>query len=585
MFENYKVAVRITLMDDVTRPLNLLTKYFLRSEEAAKSLQKRLTVIKDLFKGGGLLFGAGAAVAAPLIYATDRAAELQKQMIAVQIATRGTTQQMDQMRSAIEKIAGVTVFSNIDVAKMAKSIATGTGLGAEQVQGLLPAYAKFADVQLLMKGTPFAQSIPDAIRLAHTAQHYDAKSLENYLNLLTKASFLVPGGLGEVGHALKYSQGIGKTALGIDDENMILFTAFMNRLGLAGSRGGTNAIAAMSRSIPGIFGSGLLKGKSNEALNAMGMIDSAGNSKAFKNGKFDMFTWMGLIGEYVQREFARHPESIARQDILKNFQHAFGVQGGRVASLLSTPEAMRQFRQIGQTFGEYGGVEGMQKKFADESVAQQYMNAKTNFTTALTELGYTLLPTATKILQKFNTYIGQLITWMNKNPDKVKQYATNIALLAGALAGLGIVSMIASGVTGLVTALGFLRTAIIATTALAGSTTMAANGAVGVVASKIPLAGAVLAASYGLTRLIANAVTPEDFTFGGWLYDKTHPSKWSGGAPTGGKSGVHVTVVNKLDKNGFSTMVSQAQSKALFAPQTGLSSFDSVQGLLPSGGF
>lgn len=559
------------MVDEITRPLAFLTQHLVRSEEAATALQKRLNTIKDLFKGGSLLVGAGAAVAAPLLYAVDKAAELQKQLIGVQIATRGTAQQMNDMRLAIEKIAGVTVFSNIDVAKMAKTIATGTGLGAQQVQSLLPAYAKFADVQLLMKGTPYAQSIPDAIRLAHTAQHYDAASLGTYLDLLTKASFLVPGGLGEVGHALKYSQGIAKTALGVDDKDMVLMTALMNRLGLAGSRGGTNLIAAMTRTIPGIFGSGLLKGKSNEALRAMGMIDAKGHSKAFADGKFDMFSWMGLMGEYVQREFASHPEAIARQDIAKNFQHAFGVQGGRVAALLSSPQAIEQFRQIGDTFGQYGGVESMQRTFANQSVAQQYMNAKTNLVSAWTELGVTLLPLASRALTKFNGYMQTLITWMTKNPDSVGKFAKDVALFAGTLATLGIISITTSAIAGLATALGVLRTAVIATTAAAGGGSIA--GGISRF-GKFGVAAGIGLAAYEGTRWIADTFTPKDFSFGGWLYDKTHSQPAHKG---------QTTVNLHIDGKKVAEAVVPHMSMSLTGPETSANIFDSRMQLTPPG--
>jgi TP901 family phage tail tape measure protein len=576
MFENYKIAIKIAVTDEATRAISLLTRHLLQSEEAAGKLQSRLATIKGFFIGGTALMGTGAALAAPLLYAVDKAAELQKQLIGVQIATRGTAQQMDQMRGVIEKVAGVTVFSNIDVAKMAKTIATGTGLGASQVQSLLPAYAKFADVQLLMKGTPYGSSIPEAIRLAHTAQHYDAGSLTTYLDLLTKASFIVPGGLSEVGHALKYSQGMGKTALGIDDQNMVLLTAFLNRLGLAGSRGGTNAIAAMTRSIPGIFGSGLLTGKSNQALAAMGMIDSKGHSLAFQNGKFDMFSWLGLMGDYVQREFASHPEAIARQDILKNFQHAFGVQGSRVASLMSSPEAIKQFRQIGNTFSQYGGVEGMQKKFADESVAQQWMNAKTNFMSAMVEIGMTLLPTATTALQKLNGYLKTFIEWLTKNPDKVKQYATNIGLLAIALTGLGIVSVVTSGITGLVTALGLLGPAI------AGATAAATAANLATVASrtgKLGVLGLTAYTAYEATDLIANKWLGADSKLGS-LFAPSYENR-----PNLRKNGyqIQVHVHNKIDKHGLATMVTDEQAKAFSGPETSAAAFDTRMHLAPPG--
>jgi len=595
MFESYKIAVKVTLLDEVSRPIALLASHFIKTEEAATRLQGRMNTMRAFFAGGVGLMGAGATLAAPLLYAIDKAAELQKQMIGVQIASRGTAEQMEAMRAVIEKTAGVTIFSNIDVAKMAKIVATGTGLGAEDVTKLLPVYARFADVQSLMKGTPYTQSIADAVRLAHTAQHYDPKGLADYLDLLTKASFIVPGGLGEVGHALKYSQGLAKTALGVDDTQMVLLTSLLNRLGFAGSRGGTNLIAAMSRTIPGIFGSGLLTGKSNEALRAMGMTDEHGKSLAFANGKFDSFAWMGHLAQYVQREMASHPEAIARQDIAKNFQHAFGTQGGRVASLLSSPQAIEQLRQIGEIFSQYGGVEAVQKRFADESVAQQYMNAKTNFISAMTELGITLLPAATAALKTFNTYIGDVIQWMTKNPEKVKEYAKNIAIFAGALFALGAISTTTSAIIGLTTVIGGLRAA--------GVAAAAASAGFGLLATKLGAISGALGAGYLIGEGI-NSLGPEGDLggyLGGKLYEWLHPEVGKQAiAPStlahrrgvidrhvtenaGKKAPVQVTTNINLDGRKLAKAVTQYQVRGMSGPQAGVSDVDGRAVLVPSG--
>ena len=351
---------------------------------------------------------------------------------------------------------------------MAKQIATGTGLGAQQVQSILPAYVKYADVQLLMKGAPYEQSVRDAIMAAHGAQHYDAQSLTQYLNLINKASLMIPGSTTEIVRGLAYSQGIAKTALGSSDEQNILMIALLNRMGFPGTRGGTNVSAAMTRSIPGVFGSGLLRGKSHEALAAMGMIDAKGHAKVFTDGKFDTLKWAGLLSDYVTREYASHPEAIARQDIMKNFQRAFGTIGARAVSLLSSPQAIEQMRTMGAQMQQFGGFEGMQQIFKDESVAQQYQNAMTNMQSAMVELGLTLLPTVTKALNKFNSYMGELIDWMMKNPGQVKQYAKDVAYFAAALLGLGAVSVATSAVIGLVTSLGYLKTAAAASYGAAG---------------------------------------------------------------------------------------------------------------------
>ena len=586
MLETYSVAVKLSLVNNVSAGLAAMAKQFAATNKHAIALQARLTAIKTQGLTGAALFGSGAVMAAPIIYSISKAAELQKQLIAVQIATRGSANEMANMRRGIEGIASQTIFSNIDVAKMAKLVATGTGLGAKDVSGLLPAYAKFADVQYLMKGTHYDASVKDAIRLAHTAQHYTPEALNKYLDLLTKASLIVPGSLGEVGQALKYSQGVGKTALGIDDENMVLLTSLLNRLGFSGSRGGTNLIAAMTRTIPGIFGSGLLTGKSGVALNNMGMVDSAGHSKFFKNGKFDAFMWMGGMSEYVQREFASKPEAIARQSIMKNFQHAFGVQGARVASLLSDPQALNQLRTIGEAFRGYGGVDSMQKKFADESVQQQFINSKTNFISAMTEIGYTLLPLASRGLVALNTQMQVLIKWITDNPGKVKYMALALSGLSAALMFGGAVNLVAAGLKGI----GLILS--IGSAGAGGGLIALLSGPVGL---SIALAGTALAvlglsgrletwwekikkvdsalAYHGYTPLTNQDLTKpfED----NWFTKLMDHGGLAGNKPVQ----VHTQV--NLDGHKIATVVSKHQTRSVSQPQAGISSFDASM-LFPS---
>lgn len=577
MFENYKVAVKVSLVDGVSGPMVLMAKHFARTNEEAKILQSRLTGIKNLFQGGTLLVGAGAAIAAPLLYAIDKAAELQKQMIGIQVATRGTSKEMDAMRGAIEKVASQTIFSNVDVAKMGKLIATGTGLGASEVSGLLPQYAKFADVQSLMKGTSYEQSVSDAIRLAHTAQKYDPQSLSKYLDTLTKASFIVPGGLGEVGHALKYSQGIAKTALGIDDDNMVLLVSLLNRLGFAGSRGGTNLIAAMTRTIPGIFGSGLLTGKSGESLKAMGMVDGSGHSNVFKDGKFDSFTWMGRLSEYVSREFARNPEDLARQHIMTNFQHAFGSHGSRVASLLSDPKALEQLRMIGQAFQGYGGAESVQEKFANESAAQQWMNAKTNFQSAMVELGMTLLPMTTRALQKLNGHLQKVIEWMGSHQDEVKHIAQGLLAFSAALVGLGIVATITAGVKGLALSLGLLGRSL---TVMGGGTGLLGGGVGTGMVGGLAKLGLYAGGAWGAYQVGKLAMAGKEW------WDASHHDgvKLTADAQarldhptvrTGGQSGGHINnTIVMPNGDVLARVVTKVQNSLLNMPPTGGRSFD-----------
>jgi hypothetical protein len=359
-------------------------------------------------------------------------------MIGIQAVTRGSVGEMTSLEAAIMKVTGVTTFSNVQIAQMAKTLATSNKLTVSQISDLIPVFAKFADAQYVLKGMAPQQSVVEAVRLAHTAQHYTPEELTKYLDLLTRASLITPGSLMEVGNALKYSQGVAKTALGIGDEQIVLLTALLNRMGFAGSRGGTNLIAAMTRTIPGVFGSGLLRGKSGEALAAMGFIDESGHSTIFDHGKFSVEKWMTQISTYLGREFATKPEALARQDIMKNFQHAFGVQGGRIASLLSSPQALEQMNSLMLEFKNLPGNAEIQGKFADESVWQKAINAQTNFKSILTLLGEKTLPEVNTVLTGTNNILSALIEKLGKGDESV---ATGARLAVYGLGSLGVILM------------------------------------------------------------------------------------------------------------------------------------------------
>jgi TP901 family phage tail tape measure protein len=408
-----------------------------------------MLAVKKLAYNGIGMFGTAAEFAAPIVYAVDKAAELQKQMLGIQMVSRGTNQQMNTMRQTFESLSSQTIFSAIDVAKMAKIVETGTNFNASTLTAIMPDFVRFADIQSIMKGTPYETSVQEAVRLAHLANHYDPQSLANYLDLINKATLLEPGSLTEISNSLKYSQSVGKNALGISDEDMLLVTALANRLGFHGSRGGTNLLAGFMRSVPGIFGSGLLKGKSAEALKAMGMVDAQGHATVFSNGKFDIFKWIGDLSEYVQKEFATHPANIARQDILTNFSHAYGVQGSRIAELFATPQAATQLTQIGEAFHRLPGFDQMQQNMLGNSVWQKYIQAKSQFQNSLIELGTNLLPLTAKALDRINDGLKRLIPWMEKHKQLVKNIAYGFMGLVGALAIGGTILLLTSAFTGL----------------------------------------------------------------------------------------------------------------------------------------
>jgi hypothetical protein len=115
------------------------------------------------------------------------------------------------------------------------------------------------------------------------------------------------------------------------------------------------------------------------------------------NGKFSTEQWVYGLSNVVRDAIAKDPVR-GRERVMIDFQHAFGVQGSKVAALLSTPGAITQLASMGADFSQLASTGAIQDKFVTESVSQQFKTASTNFQNAMIELGTNLLPLATHAL-------------------------------------------------------------------------------------------------------------------------------------------------------------------------------------------
>jgi hypothetical protein len=246
------------------------------------------------------------------------------------------------------------------------------------------------------------------------------------------------------------------------------------------------------------------------------------------------------------------------------------------------------------------------------------MTARWNDT--LVTLGETTLPTVIKGVDGLNTSLQTMTGLMDKFP----KLTTGLTIGAGALLGLATIGGTLMLATAGFRALGTVLT--LGAGAGMGSKLLEVAGGLGGLASKLGAVGLALGVgtgAYALTRLIADAVTPDDWTFGGWLNEKIHGdpnaeyargvargaiSRWvvaprssftadaaarAGAGPFGSGSPfvappvkpiINVYVNNKLDRNGLATMVTEEQGKIMSGPQIGPMGFDGSVSLAPAGG-
>jgi hypothetical protein len=403
-----------------------------------------VTEIGDAAMGLQMDLMVARMLADPAIKALGLAGEMQARLLVIKAFNPGTTDaDMALMRKSAEDASKNTQFSALDESKILQTIISDTGFTPKQATDLLPIFSNYADVQFLAKGAAFETSIKDAIGAAHNAHHFEPEELSHFLDSLNKASMLIPEATTALVNAQKYDGALLKNEFHMTDEQVMLFNALADRAGFTGTRGGTNLANAIQRTTPGLFGSGLLKGKSAEALRHMGLVDNSGHSTIYKNGQVDLGLLLEQISKYTSGEFKKnkdHPE-LAEQDIAVTFRHAFGASDKLIAAL-STPETMENLHQMGDQYDHMAGVNSIQKTFADDSMMQNFRTATTNVDNVFIELGNTVLPQANAALKIFNSNITALNDWISSH--KIAGPAVvdttlfgGAALAAVAIAGFG----------------------------------------------------------------------------------------------------------------------------------------------------
>lgn len=447
--ENYTVAVRLSLVENVSRGLVALGGRFAALNAQATLFQSKLNALKHQVAVGAAMFAGGAAIASPFVYATIQAGKLQQQLKAVQLATSASANEMEHFRRTVDRVAETSIFKSVDIATMAKTLATANTFNPSQVEQLLPSFAKFATSQQLIKGTSITKSTEQAIQLAEITGHFTPDSINKTLDAFTKLSLLMPGSIDKVLGAFKYAEGTMKNVMGVSDEDTLLMVAMLQRMGVQGTRAGSQMLALVSRSIPNVFGSGLWVGQSKPQLGKMGFLDSKGNPDIYDQaGKFSFVKFFGHLGTYVHKEFAQNAPGVARSDIMKTFQQTFGTMGTRIASLFINPKAIDELNKMGEAFAKFPNLDVVAGQM-DGLFSKQLQQTISLFGTLFASLGNALLPSATGGLKGFNDQLIKMIEYVDTHQDTIRMFEEAILGLAGALIVGGSIIMLRAALMGL----------------------------------------------------------------------------------------------------------------------------------------
>lgn len=478
----FEASIILSLSDRVSAGLGAIAMSMTRTQTAADALQSRMNKIHSTFQRGLVMVSAGAAIAAPLVFATKAAMDLQTAMGRVQIATGASNEQMQELNETLTKTANATgIFSKPKLASFAADMYSSGIRQMDQINAMLPQMAKAADLmQIISHGKISAEdSAHTLVALSHQFGAYTQDKMAPIITAAVAIAPALPGGLKTLGGMGSYVNTQGFRNLHIEpQELMALQAAVATTSGGKGTgRGafsGSNLINALQRSMPGVFGSGLLSGKSAFSAEVMGLA-KGGVSQIFKDGKLNLQALFDKLTAF---------ESLPAKQIAKNMMDHAGMLGKKaeeerafLRNFLADKNAPKAQLVTSLLKNEYGSASGIAQLFGDKgflvllkSIQDSIKNAKsidemqaqamemlepqlkrlqTNFTTLAATVGTQMLPVLTKVVTKMGDILDKVNAFADKHPQIVRLLVELTAVASAALTLGGVLHILWAGFQGL----------------------------------------------------------------------------------------------------------------------------------------
>lgn len=383
---------------------------------------------------------ASAALVEQIEEGLDVAGKFLTQLTIIKDVVGATADEMDRIKTVIRDSSLPSMFGIQDTAAFAKKLAS-SGMSSEQITQTLPVFTQYAEVQKMGKGTAPEEAITQAVGAAHMIGAYSPKETLDFLDKYNKATFMQPGSSSEFADTFKYLAPSG-AALGMKTDDILTLSALANRVGLAGSMGGTNAADMILRSIPGLLGGKVGTKKDTKqvaSLKELGLYDTIFDQK----GEFK-----GVENFVIQLQKASKGRS--PKDLALKYHNIFGMQGMRLAQILSSERGQEQLHAITQNMEQMKSISEMQKDInatPEGQMLQLEENIGNLKLTAWIEMAKILLP----IIKGANKLMDTVTKFTDAHPRVAKMVALFMLFSTAALLIIGPMLL-------LVGALGYLST-------------------------------------------------------------------------------------------------------------------------------
>jgi hypothetical protein len=542
MFEAFKIGVRISLINHASLGLAALGKDFLKTEEQASLLQKRIDSINKQAVKGGLMLGLGAGIAGMLKGPYEQAKKLEQErqkFETLNLSPESNAAAFAQATTLAHKNLGSTISENIG---LIRDLHTAFG-DLPHALGMSEDFQKFSIMSRVQNdGKPVEGLVYNAVKaLEHRGdrltQHPDEMKDE-----LRRMSQDYTGSGGKITpNDFFHASQTGKMAYTMYDKDYLYgpFAAYMQAK--TGPTAGTAGMTAFSSLIGGhmddkakgfLASLGLLQiGVSKEQVKLVNAsiegLDLPAKEKA-KLRKAEMPLTGGLTADNATL-FAHRPDQFISSVLVPAIRKRYGMDltNEQIAEMV----ASKFNRSTGDFIGEHI-VNG--QKFAKDTVIfnnakdyesgyQQYIKSPEGAEIAadaawknfLAMFGTVYLPVITGGLIKLAGGLDSLAQTVQNHPAMFKALAYALIGLSGALMFRGTVLILTAALRGLGLAMTMQAVGGAAgmgkiVSMIGGASKFSLFGAIGMLANPIGIAvlalGTLVAAAYAFRPLTQSEV-------------------------------------------------------------------------------
>lgn len=528
MADAYEVAIRLRLIDQVSRALLGMVGGFGRADAAAVALQRRLDGIKRTLLVGGIMTGAGLGILALFKAPLDEAKKFQ-----TEVAKFSTFGMGDAMNAQAEKFARSTKVIGASARDMmgylneAQGAFRESGLSnpADQFRGaqlVAPMLAKIHFAQAALgRGEVTAADDRAMMKFMEdrggTTNPAKVKSIIDFGYKLINSSGTGPDGSAMVKWSdlqslIVRSAALGRTMsnTGISELEPVIAAMGGGTVG-SGLRTSYNRMMGFQRGIPKMAVQEFLDlglwDKKDIVFNSQGGVKQFKKpGEMLKNGDLEgdnpvewyIKTFLpALTKKYGQQILGNDTHNLVKREAAINLVFGGGATGATLYTRIDQmlPSIQRSIEAQNKALGIDGS-----SKAAEATLAGKEFILQKNWQTLMLQTGDVVLPLAIRGMTWLNKSLMGVSNFADAHPKMFAGIVDGILALGGAL----IVSGVATGLVGLANLIGLIGKAF------AGDAILKA----GVWATKIPFIGtalseALVAIGAGLetgTAAVGNAV-------------------------------------------------------------------------------